>query len=211
MTGLPFFVSKLSEVTRASLETVWHTASGVLCAPSGTPAIDRTLAPSARLPFERETDLRNPVAQWIAATWHGAHVADEVGPRWAPADLVAEAPPVGSVPGALVSVELKLRDGRRALAQATLHQLFADLSYIAMPAGRVSMALLLDAGTHGVGVLSVHPNGQVDCMREATPATPGQDLASAAADTVRASAHGLRQPVPVGGSRGGAAPLVTAP
>ncbi len=202
MTGFPLLVSKVSDAARASIQTSWGLMAAALGArPQPAPTL---------LTFARETDLRDPVAEWMLATWAGAHVADEVGPRWAPADLVAEVPPVGVVPGELVSVELKLRDSRKALAQATLHRLFADLSYIAMPAARVSEDLLDGATSHGVGVLGVYPDGQVDCLLEAAPANPGVDLAAAAADTVRASALGVRGPVRVGGSRGGS-PLLTAP
>lgn len=161
------------------------------------------------LQFARETELRDPVAAWLTNTWLGAHVADEVGPRWAPADLVAEAPSVAGTPGALVSVELKLRDSKRALAQATLHQLFADLSYIALPTHRITDAALNEAAAHGIGVLGVDPDGSVKCLTEASPSTPGEGLSATAVQVVRASADGTRGLVRTGGSPGGAP--VTAP
>lgn len=165
-----------------------------------------------QLSFTRETELRDSVAAWIGSIWPAAHVADEVGPRWAPADLVAKASEGDRATGVLlVSVELKLRDGRRALAQATLHQLFADLSYIAMPVGRITGTLRADAVKHGVGVLGVHPDGSVECLADATPSVPSDALAMAADEVVTESARGTRPAVPIGGSRGGTPPLVTAP
>lgn len=56
----------------------------------------------------------------------------------------------------LVAVELKLRDVRRGVAQATAYRTFADRSFLALPVERIS-ASTLDACRHaGIGLLGVN-------------------------------------------------------
>jgi hypothetical protein len=56
----------------------------------------------------------------------------------------------------IVAVELKLTDGKRGLAQAHAYRAFADLSYLALPAHRITPGLMESARTIGVGLLAVH-------------------------------------------------------
>lgn len=58
----------------------------------------------------------------------------------------------------LLGVEAKLSDGARAVAQAAMNRYAVDLSCVAMPAGRISDAVLEQAQRHGVGVLAVSKN-----------------------------------------------------
>jgi hypothetical protein len=55
----------------------------------------------------------------------------------------------------LIAIEAKLSDWRRALGQAALNQSVADLSYVAMWAGRIPAALLEHAEKEGIGVIAV--------------------------------------------------------
>lgn len=57
----------------------------------------------------------------------------------------------------LIAVELKLADANRGLAQAHAYRAFADISYLALPARRVSPAVMERARSIGVGILAVHP------------------------------------------------------
>ena len=56
---------------------------------------------------------------------------------------------------ALVAVELKLSAWRRAIAQAGRYRLFAEQSFIALPAARVGAAVVAEAARNRVGVLAV--------------------------------------------------------
>lgn len=58
----------------------------------------------------------------------------------------------------LIAIELKLADTTRGLAQAHAYRAFADVSYLALPAHRVSPALMNRARGIGVGLLGVHPD-----------------------------------------------------
>lgn len=55
----------------------------------------------------------------------------------------------------LVGVEAKLFDWSRAIAQAAMNRYAVDASFISVPTGRISDALLHEAERHGVGVLAV--------------------------------------------------------
>ena len=71
----------------------------------------------------------------------------------------------------LVAVELKLRDARRGIAQASAYRTFADRSYLALPRPRVRADTLRDARAAGIGLLAVDPAGAevlVDPPREST-------------------------------------------
>lgn len=80
---------------------------------------------------------------------------------------------VGDPFSSLVAVELKLRDWRRAVAQAGRYRLFAERSYVAMPVARMTPGLQAEARRNRVGVLAVHTNGDVD---EVEPAPVGGPL-----------------------------------
>lgn len=56
----------------------------------------------------------------------------------------------------IIAVELKLADVTRGLAQAYSYRAFADVSYLALPARRVTLELMDRARVIGVGVLAVH-------------------------------------------------------
>jgi hypothetical protein len=55
----------------------------------------------------------------------------------------------------LVAVELKLRDWRRAVGQAVRYRVFAERSYVALPAQRVSLDVVREATRAQVGLLAV--------------------------------------------------------
>lgn len=56
----------------------------------------------------------------------------------------------------LVAVELKLSDVTRGLAQAHAYRAFAESSYLALPAHRISPEVMERARSIGVGLLAVH-------------------------------------------------------
>ena len=58
----------------------------------------------------------------------------------------------------LIAVELKLRDARRGIAQATAYRTFADRSYLALPRERVRTEALGAARQAGVRLLAVGSN-----------------------------------------------------
>jgi hypothetical protein len=59
----------------------------------------------------------------------------------------------------LTAVELKLRDWRRGIAQAGRYRLWAERSYVALPAARVSDVIVAEARRNRIGVLAVHGGG----------------------------------------------------
>jgi len=75
----------------------------------------------------------------------------------------------------LVAVELKLRDWRRGVAQAGRYRLFAERSYVALPAGRMSDSLVAEARRNQVGVLAVTIH-EVTVVEPAPVAGPLQPL-----------------------------------
>lgn len=58
----------------------------------------------------------------------------------------------------IIAVELKLRGSERGFLQAFSYRVFADASYLAIPAERVNAKVMTRAREHGVGVLAVHPS-----------------------------------------------------
>ncbi|WP_298990966.1 hypothetical protein [uncultured Pseudokineococcus sp.] len=115
---------------------------------------------------------------------------DADGCSWFQAALAAEDPFTH-----LTAVELKLRNWRRAIAQAGRYRLWAEQTYVALPASRVDGVVLHEAERNRVGVLAVH--GDVDeswvvCALEAAAAPPVQpQRRRAAAERVLA---GVRSP-----------------
>lgn len=73
----------------------------------------------------------------------------------------------------LTAVELKLRDWRRAIAQAGRYRLFAERAYVAMPDSRITHELVCEALRNNVGVIAVHPS---DGAWEVTPSRSGAAL-----------------------------------
>lgn len=200
-------------------------------------AMDARPRQSVRSAFVRETELRVPAALWVTDCWPEAVLADEIGPRYARADLVAglggpltsrtmsgvgplaesldiavldflveprescdirawrpslwrelqrDTLPALAEAGLLsyddesdswwagvtvplpftqlVSVELKLRDAAKALAQASLHRLFTNQAFVAMPRARLGNGVVSEAARLGVGVLAVDAHEQVECL-----------------------------------------------
>ena len=73
----------------------------------------------------------------------------------------------------VVAIEFKIADWRRALSQATRNLLFANRSFVALPAevaNRVRRAP--EFATHGVGVISVPADGQATIVRRAREGSP---------------------------------------
>lgn len=72
----------------------------------------------------------------------------------------------------VATVEAKLSDWRRGLAQARRHTVFADASYIALPPRPAALAAGAElVAASQVGVLSVEPTGRMQMLIEA-PAPP---------------------------------------
>jgi hypothetical protein len=68
---------------------------------------------------------------------------------------------------ATVAVELKLTDWRRAVQQAMLYQLCADIVYIAMPESSVQRVDRTVLRNSGVGLIAVVGAGNCSCVLEA--------------------------------------------
>jgi hypothetical protein len=67
-----------------------------------------------------------------------------------------------------LAVELKLNDWRRALEQATLYQLCADLVYIAMPETSTSRVDITELRKNRIGLISVRGSGKCTYILAAT-------------------------------------------
>lgn len=78
----------------------------------------------------------------------------------------------------LTAVEMKLRDWRRGLAQAGRYRLFAERSYLALPAdvmhGRAVDEIRTEAARNRVGVLAVQASGEVTEVAASEALTPLQ-------------------------------------
>jgi hypothetical protein len=68
----------------------------------------------------------------------------------------AAARPVADPFAHLIAVELKLRDWRRGIGQAGRYRLWAEETFVALPAARLSSLVLAEATRNRVGVLAVH-------------------------------------------------------
>jgi hypothetical protein len=111
-----------------------------------------------------EAWLREPVRAHFES--QGGSVRHEVPLHGRIADLV-----VASEEQELVAVELKLQDWQEALKQAMHYQLAAHRSYIAMPLDHAIVPLRSRSRLErqGVGLLGVHPLGEVRTLLEARP------------------------------------------
>lgn len=226
-------------------------------------------------PFGLETELRAPVCRWISDRWPDGVIADEVGPRYAPTDLMVGVPGelenrVRSGPGPLdqtghlallafleqprdesdlrnwtgkawsvfthdslspleasgligfddlsaqwftknqpqspfkmlISIELKLKDWNRAIVQASLHRIFSDAAYIALPISRISDLTCETAQRHGIGVLAVEEE-TTSCWVEPELRSPLDSKAKRLNEETLLAAHlGLRDPTHCAGSPG---------
>lgn len=61
--------------------------------------------------------------------------------------------------GHVLAVEFKMRDWRRALWQASVNQLFAEYSYVAVWHGTARVLDRQYLERQGIGLISVHPTG----------------------------------------------------
>lgn len=109
--------------------------------------------------FSFEKEMQKPVKNWVSNK--GLKTKTEVKTHGKIPDVVGFA---GKE--IVVTVELKIKDWKRALYQATINTVYAHESYIAMPAERKK---LLQSKKHmfekwGVGVLIVHHNGEVEVL-----------------------------------------------
>lgn len=90
----------------------------------------------------------------------------------------------------LIAVELKLSDVRRGLAQAYAYRAFAEVSYLALPAQRLSQESMQRARHIGVGLLAIHAGTVEEAVEP-----PGRSLATpgrrrmASEQTLEASLH----------------------
>jgi hypothetical protein len=67
-----------------------------------------------------------------------------------------------------VAVELKLTKWKRAVKQALLYQLCADLVYVAMPARSAKRVHREELSEHGIGLISVADSGRCAVMLPAS-------------------------------------------
>lgn len=126
-----------------------------------------------------ERELARPVTEWLESAGYRVRREVPIVGRWA--DLV------GMRQTEVVAVELKLRDWRGALRQATAYQVGADRAWVAMP-----LAAAAHAYRHrhrfeaeGVGLLAVDDQGRV---RAPLPAVTSSRLLPFVRDGVLASA-----------------------
>ncbi len=105
--------------------------------------------------YDLEAQLAPPVAAWLEAAGYRVRTEVPIVGRWA--DLV------GARADELVAVELKLRDWREALRQATAYQVGADRAWVAMPLAAASRAYRerWRFVAEGVGLLAVDDQGGV--------------------------------------------------
>lgn len=91
----------------------------------------------------------------------------------------------------LIAVELKLGDVTRGIAQAYSYRSFADVSYLALPAHRVTPATMARARSIGLGLLAVHHGAAEEAVEpdETSYATRGRRR-MASEHTLAASAQG---------------------
>lgn len=96
----------------------------------------------------------------------------------------------------LVAVELKLRDWRRAVAQAGRYRLFAERSYVALPAMRINDNVVAEAVRNRVGVLAVGTDRSVRpaCHPATAPALQPARRRWASEQLLRALQHPCSRP-----------------
>jgi hypothetical protein len=101
-----------------------------------------------------------------------------------------------------IAVELKLRDWRRAISQAGRYRAFADSTYIAMPAARLSADALAEAQARCIGVLAVGEDGVECLLRSQRHPALDERVRALVSEMVLASFLGVRQSAPAGSPRG---------
>jgi hypothetical protein len=102
-----------------------------------------------------ETDLHGPVLAWLRGAGVGEPFAEVPTHGRSRADVVG----IRSADGMLVTVEIKVRDWRRAVHQALLNKYVANESYVAMWWSSISRGCEAECAEAGIGLLSVEPEG----------------------------------------------------
>jgi len=139
---------------------------------------------------DHERRVLNPLCQ------EGLVVFDDGAERWRSGRRLAE--PFSQ----LVAVEMKLRDGRRALSQAMRYRAFASESFIAMPRERIDDSLAETCRTRGVGLLAVDETS-AEAVVEAVAGAPFDPLLHRLAQELLLARHsGRTSSAPAGSPRG---------
>lgn len=126
----------------------------------------------------------------------GLVVFDEETGRWRSGRRLAE--PFAR----LVAVEMKLRDGRRALSQAMRYRAFANESFVAMPRARIDDSLAEACRARRIGLLAVDANG-AQAVVEAVAGAPFDPLLHRLAQEMLLARHsGQTTSAPAGSPRG---------
>jgi hypothetical protein len=102
----------------------------------------------------KEADLLDPIARYARRRGYTRQFAEL--PFY---DYRIDLYGVAAVSGQTVAIELKLYKWKRALQQALVYQLCADLVYLAVPEGtlrRIDNDLIAE---HGIGLIAVGPRG----------------------------------------------------
>lgn len=130
-------------------------------APPGLTLMDPLPPSRGRVGIILEAWMREPVRAHLEA--QGCRVRHEVPLHGRVADILARRG------DEVLAVELKLEDWREALRQAMHDQLAAHRSYIAMPLHNAVLPLPERSRLErqGVGLLAVHPLGEVRTLLEA--------------------------------------------
>src|SRR5207249_2550505 len=125
-----------------------------------------TIAPRVPLPTTEAAMVRILVEQLAVLFGEPTVICEEVRSHGrSSADVCA------LIDDSLVALEAKRTDWQRALGQAALNKHVVDRSYIALWAGRIPAAATIAAAEHGVGIVSVHPDG-LSLVVPAQPAHP---------------------------------------
>lgn len=106
--------------------------------------------------FLKESELREPVHNMFRKGHYSIY--NEVRLFSRQIDIVAKKK------SKLITVELKLRNWRRAIDQACLNMRVSNYSYIALPESvlcRIDRRMFLDAYTNGIGLISVDGDANV--------------------------------------------------
>jgi hypothetical protein len=104
--------------------------------------------------FERESFLLAPVSKY-AANQRYEHQDYEVQFYEYRIDLFA----FSELHKLSIAVELKLHNWKRAVEQALLYQLCADMVYIALPSTTIKKVDTAQLIRHKIGLLAVYPSG----------------------------------------------------
>ena len=120
--------------------------------------VPHDLGPEVRQGYERlhEGDLRKPVHSFFKRKNYQLH--DEIRLFSRPIDVVAKKK------SKIITIELKIRDWRRAIEQASLDLRVSNYSYVALPEaviGRLDRRMYYEAYINGIGLISVDGNAKI--------------------------------------------------